>query len=527
MSSTREPPTAPGTRYEPYLDGLFTYCLAATCEHDAATAVLGEVLAHAERRGPRLLSGRGRARARLYALARWTCLRHLAERDTEPSPGDPAGPPIAEETAGRRRRELHALVWPEAAGTTREQREALELAVRHRLTPPEVAAVLGVAEERARRLLTAGAREVERTRAALALVERGGCPAVSRLAGDPRALMAGDLRRELLRHLQDCGPCRRTAERVPAAGPGPGATVAGTLPLLPAPRAAAHAAMLAALRAAPRGAARPHYDRDGFPLDPGRPAARRRVLRRRAATAAVVAAAVAAPVFALWAAYRSAPPGEDRYAGPVSATDGGGRGGQGDGAGGPGHGAGADGTGRRGEGAPQGSGDSGGPGEPGGSGEAGKGHSRADGPSDGARDGGRAGRGDGRLTVTSRRDGAVTVITLSLSGSAPARWSARTEAAWLRLSARSGTLRPGRPVTLTVTTDRGRQPRGAWTARVVFQPYSTAVTVTGHGGSATPGGDGPGPGPVDPPPAPEPSPPAQEPTEPPAETSPEGDGAAD
>ena len=39
---------------------------------------------------------------------------------------------------------LARLAWPEAAGTTPEQREALELAVRHRLAPRAVASDLGL-----------------------------------------------------------------------------------------------------------------------------------------------------------------------------------------------------------------------------------------------------------------------------------------------------------------------------------------------------------------------------------------------
>jgi len=39
----------PPARYEPYLDGLFTYCLSVLCDHDTATAALGDVLALAER----------------------------------------------------------------------------------------------------------------------------------------------------------------------------------------------------------------------------------------------------------------------------------------------------------------------------------------------------------------------------------------------------------------------------------------------------------------------------------------------
>lgn len=120
------------------------------------------------------------------------------------------------------RRELARLAWPEAAGTTPEQREALELAVRHGLAPGAVAAVLGLEPATARELLAAAACEVERTRAALAVVESGNCPTVGRLTGDHRMLLSATLRRELVRHVDDCPRCRRAAERAGAQGPWPG-----------------------------------------------------------------------------------------------------------------------------------------------------------------------------------------------------------------------------------------------------------------------------------------------------------------
>ncbi|NGO73109.1 hypothetical protein G5C65_33190, partial [Streptomyces sp. SB3404] len=69
-------------RDDPCLDGLFTYCLSVMCEHDAAIHATGEALAIAERQRAR---GRapadpGAQRAWLYALARWSCLRRLAEQ---------------------------------------------------------------------------------------------------------------------------------------------------------------------------------------------------------------------------------------------------------------------------------------------------------------------------------------------------------------------------------------------------------------------------------------------------------------
>lgn len=183
--------------------------MSVLCDHDAATAALAEVLALAERRrGPDDADDR---RAWLYALARWACLRKLAEaRQKQPGArasgrrsahGDGAEKPRAAKTAVRtpalsedeerqRRRQLALLAWPEAAGTTPEQREALELAVRHQLAAHEVADVLGMDQAAARELLAAAACEVERTRAALAVVESGACPSVARLTGDHQLVLS-------------------------------------------------------------------------------------------------------------------------------------------------------------------------------------------------------------------------------------------------------------------------------------------------------------------------------------------------
>ncbi len=250
--ATRPPEKRPDG-YEPYLDGLFTYCLSVLCEHDAATAVLGEMLALAERHHGRRPADRARYRSWLYALARWACLRRLAERTGPPAKSPPAKarPPRARTPrhrrgpahtadAERRQRELAALAWPEAAGTTPQQREALELSVRHHLSADEVAAVLGADPIATRALLATASCEVERTRAALAVVESGRCREVAQLAGDTQMLLGAALSRELVRHVDDCAECRRTAERATAPGtwPGTAPVVRGTLPLVAAPREA-------------------------------------------------------------------------------------------------------------------------------------------------------------------------------------------------------------------------------------------------------------------------------------------------
>lgn len=504
----------PPTRYEPYLDGLFTYCLSVLCDHDAATAALADVLVLAERRGRHVPDASGDRRAWLYALARWACLRKLAEAGRErraAHAGDRAdrrrkartatAPAVSEEVREQRRSELALLAWPEAAGTAPEQREALELAVRHRLAAHEVAAVLGMEPAAARELLASAACEVERTRAALAVVETGACSGVAHLTGDRLLVLSAALRRELVRHVDDCPRCRRTAERaVPGRWPGTSVTP-DALPVLPAPGAALHAA----LAHHPRGrAAAPRFDRRGFPMDPKHRIARRDRLRARAVTTTVVATVVAAPVFALWAAYRGTPVGEAQDGRSASAREDGGP----VDLDGEGAGVGYENTGNA----------STRPGP-----RFGK-----DGKADvsvevaGVPGAGRAGAA--ALGVTAGHSGDTTLITLTATGSEPVRWSVSTGASWLYPSRTSGTLAPGESVTVKVYVDQLREPSGPWSAAMAVSPAGAVVTIDGYGTApgprpGHPGGPGTAhPGtPGDPPPSthPDPAPPEPTPSDPP------------
>lgn len=543
--AAEQPPEPPRFRHEPYLDGLFTYCLSVLCDHDTATEVLGDALAAAERH-PGRCPDEGDRRAWLYALARWGCLRRLAEKrrdrqgahsarrtpehadgthapggaagtvsaagtgstgDTAPGPGGgetvPAGRrPL--DVSAYRRTELARLAWPEAAGTTPEQREALELAVRHRLGVAELAAVLGTPQAAARELLSGAACEVERTRAALAVVETGGCPSVSRLTGDGQVLLSTSLRAELVRHVDDCPRCRRVAERVGAGSPWPGSGIdTAALPLVPAPRTAVHAAMLRSGRRRGGGPG-PRFDRTGFPMDPKDRAARRDRLRARAVTTTVVATVVAAPVLALWAAYRGAPATGEPVGGDgirISAGE----------SEIPPH------AGGRPLAAYENAGNAarttGGPGFAPGSAE-------PDvfvevistGPPVPA-DAGRPGA-PGRLTVAASSHGATTLLTLTASGGGPVDWQLWSDGPWLRASRTAGTLAPGESVTLRITVDTGAQPVGAWTARVGVDPGGAVVAIQGRGRPAPPP-----PAATQQPPA-SPQPPSAEPTPPPATAAP-------
>ncbi|QGZ49567.1 hypothetical protein GPZ77_15350 [Streptomyces sp. QHH-9511] len=497
----------PPARYEAYLDGLFTYCLSVLCDHDVATTVLGDVLATAERHQSRCpADGNGRT-AWLYALARWACLRSLAEQRRKrqgahtgrPAVVAPEPPRVPEEVAERRRAELALLAWPEAAGTTPEQREALELAVRHGLGHREVAAVLSLDALAARELLASAACEVERTRAALAVVETGNCPTVARLTGDHQVLLSATLRAELVRHVDDCPRCRRAAERAGAGGPWPGAATVtpGRLPLVAAPRAAAYAAMLHAPRT--RGGA-PRFGPAGFPMDPKDHAARRDRIRARAVTTTVVAAVVAAPVIALWASYRGGPmTGEGREGAPVTARE-------------------ADDQVSL-DGTPYDRYDIAGNARTTPDPRFTQGSRSPDVSVEVISPGGPVGPslpgqpGAGRITVTAQGDGDTTFLTLTASGGSLVDWSLWTDAPWLYVDQASGTLRPGESVTVRISVDHAHEPAGAWSARIGVNPSGAVVRIGGYGTATPP------PTTEEPPPTTDPTtPPSTDPTTPPPTT---------
>ncbi|MFE0702935.1 hypothetical protein [Streptomyces sp. NPDC058872] len=465
----------PPARYEAALDGLFTYCLSVLCDHDTATAVLGDVLAVAERHQGRCPSDVDGRTAWLYALARWACLRSLGEQRRKrqgahtgrPAVTAPEPPPVPRETAERRRAELARLAWPEAAGTTPEQREALELSVRHGLSHRQVAAVLSLDPLATRELLATAGCEVERTRAALAVVETGDCPTVARLTGDQRVLLSAALRAELVRHVDDCPHCRRTAERVGAGGPWPGGPSLPTdrLPLVEAPRTAAYMAMLHVPRAR---AGAPRFAPTGFPLDPKDHTARRDRMRARAVTTTVVAAVVAAPVLALWTSYRGTPDTDTAgHDGPGISTP------EADEPATP-------------DGAPydryENAGNTSTAPEP----RFTQGSRAPDvsvevvSPGSTAAPSRPGEPAPGWIEVAATGRGDLTLLTLTASGGSPVDWSLWTDAPWLYVSRASGTLRPGEKTTIVVRVDRAREPVGSWSARIGVNPTGAVVRIDGH-----------------------------------------------
>ncbi|MER6359845.1 sigma-70 family RNA polymerase sigma factor [Kitasatospora sp. NPDC001527] len=560
-TSTEGPRDAVLAAYERQVDGLFTYCLSVLCEHEAAAAALREVRELAVRYGGRLAEP-GLVRAWLYSLARYCCLRRLADgAGNSGTGGDGAGGDGAE--AVRRRRELASLTWPEAAGTDPEQREALELSVRHRLTPIEVAAVLGQPFEAVRVLLASARAEVDRTRAALLVLGAGNCPELDRLGGAGAEswrdwVLGPALRRELVRHVVDCPTCRGTAERIADEVPRDGAAGLSGLPVIAAPPGGArlparpvaylpgtrpplpHPPPAARERAGRRaGAPGPvtepglRFDQGGFPRHRAPEAGRGPMVRRRVVTTGVLAAVLAAPVVALWAGHRGGGgPGtaavssvrveEDRPAGGRDADPAGGP----DGPGGPGGPVGTAGAVGAAIGALGGAHRGSGPAvagmelagarpltaetlQPGiqgplvpvpayGAAPLGS-PALIAAPTAPVGTPGAGASPSGLLTVEAGEYGSRTVLTLTNSGGTDIHWHAVVDAPWLRLSRDAGTLAPGQRITVIANVDEDLAPATRWTARIALPPSQAVVTL--EGGPQHRGGATPspvGPSPVGP-----------------------------
>lgn len=198
-------------------------------------------------------------------------------------------------------------------------------------------------------------------------------------------------------------------------------------------------------------------------------------MRSRAVTTTVVATVVAAPVLALWAAYRHAPSTGEGHGGSVTSSE-------------------ADGPGDN-SANPYDHYEN--------AGNARTQHTpfADDGsspdvsvevisPDAGNKKAGGGSVAPGGLAVAARASGGRTSITLTNGGDRPLAWSAARSAPWLYLSSASGVLSPGGSITVQVYVDHRSEPSGAWSARIAFDPSGAVVSMHGYGrgdGSHGPG----------------------------------------
>lgn len=284
-----DPASAFSAIYDEYADRIHDHCLAILRDPgDAADAMQDTfVLAH-ERLGQ--LREPSKLRPWLYAIARSRCLRRLdARRRLRPTDElemtDFADDPAAQVAKA----EARELVWAAAEGLSPDDRSVLDAHLRHGLTGPELAAVLGVSPRRAALLLHRLKERMDRTIGAIVVlrVRRRDCPGLAEAAGE--GALTPLVRKRVARHIDGCERCAEERRRLTPQ------LAYAAIPLAPAPARLRDEVLARAEARAPDEALglEPTWRPDGFPSRVGQ----RRSLGWRAV------AAVATVVLALLGGY--------------------------------------------------------------------------------------------------------------------------------------------------------------------------------------------------------------------------------
>ncbi|MEU4535265.1 sigma factor [Streptosporangium sp. NPDC023825] len=203
--------TAPASLYDSYAERLNDYAHSLLGDREAAAGAVHDALVAAQGGVDRLREP-GRLRAWLYALVRIRC--------ADEGRGGPRGsaPPDVHDDPGER--ELAALVHEVMAELSGQEREVLELSLRHDLGSGEVGAVLGLTSRQVTARLGRARDHLENAAAAvvLAKVGRAHCPDLSAMVDSWEGPLTTLLRRRLSAHIGRCEVCVERRDRHVSAG---------------------------------------------------------------------------------------------------------------------------------------------------------------------------------------------------------------------------------------------------------------------------------------------------------------------
>ncbi len=198
---------APAGLYDSYAERLNDYACSLLGDPEAAAEAVHDALVTAWERVDRLRDP-GRLRPWLYALVRARCESgpRAAARGRAPASNDHGDP---------RERELATLVHEALAELDGRERQALELSLRHDLSPAEVGAVLGLTSRQATATANRARDHLENSAAAvvLAKVGRAHCPDLSAMVDSWEGPLTTMLRRRLSSHIGRCEVCMERRDR--------------------------------------------------------------------------------------------------------------------------------------------------------------------------------------------------------------------------------------------------------------------------------------------------------------------------
>ncbi|WP_219469238.1 RNA polymerase sigma factor [Nonomuraea rhizosphaerae] len=193
--------------YDSYAERLHDYACSLLGERDAAADSVHDALVTAHGCVSRLREP-ARLRAWLYALTRFQAVARLAHR-----PSDDSVPlPVFDEPDDL---ELSDLVHEALGELSDNEREVLELSLRHGLTPAEVASVLGLTSRQAAARLGRARDHLENAAAAVVLARSGRahCPDLSAMLDSWEGPLTPLLRRRLSGHISGCEVCTEGRHR--------------------------------------------------------------------------------------------------------------------------------------------------------------------------------------------------------------------------------------------------------------------------------------------------------------------------
>jgi len=203
--------------YDRYAESLYGYCSWMLGEPDQAAGIVQGtfVIAAAHLGG---LRDPLRLRPWLYAVARDQCRRRLHGGETSLDEAAALAVPPVGTGENRERAELRGLVRAAMDGLNPDEREVIELDLRHDLSGADLAAVLGVSRNQAHALASRARGRLERELGVL-LVARSGrwaCPALDLMLLDWDGQLTAPLHKQVARHIGQCDACayrRRSALR--------------------------------------------------------------------------------------------------------------------------------------------------------------------------------------------------------------------------------------------------------------------------------------------------------------------------
>ena len=200
--------------YDEHAESLYGYCRwMLSGPEDAADAVEETFVIAAARLGG--LRDPRKLRPWLYAVARNECHGRLRASEVGlDEPADPPDPPSGGRGAAERA-ELRRLVRAALDGLSPGEREVSELDLRHGLQGADLAAVIGVPRNQAHALVSHARGELEKALGALFVARTGRrpCAELDLLLDGWDGQLTASTRKQVSRHIGDCGACADRSHR--------------------------------------------------------------------------------------------------------------------------------------------------------------------------------------------------------------------------------------------------------------------------------------------------------------------------